>query len=639
MMSCKDVLVLTVRIPSNVTAELIGVSRIKPSSKVVVDYGDGVIKTNSSNIINYSHTYTPVEYDREINVRVVGPIMTFVELHKSTGLTIEHIDASTCSSITNITCENTGASSIILPENSRLERLIAYNCKLTEIDLSKQYKLKVISLTNNKLTSLTFNNHPYLERVELDNNKLTSLTFNNHPYLEYVRAVNNGITGTVDISNCPNLTHFEITRNELDGLDVSKNLILKKLFIGFNNINNIDVSKNTELTHLYCQYNNMTQLDVTKNTKLKELKIGNQDRSLSSNENNKIENIDLSHNPDLDLLWCDFNNLASLDISHNPVLTKFVAFGNPLKIDGVPQKINGIDGFTRKIDYWHVAGIRLNTYDFLPVHGDYDLLNYTFVDDKRDLSFCTDGVVKINASINRTNRYDKFWGSSGISSWSIKAGQVNVHFPDGETTTTKQRFYEKTSEIIAGENLYDYPQLCKMHNPAFGLNETRDNYNIHKILICDSGAGSLWQNGRCVFGIETTCNHISWVPTKHLTSDFDSMVTTVRTFALTIKPGATFYITTLKNSFFEQDTMSRIVFENGVVIYRNKVEVISEETDANSGNITYTLKYNEFPITRKDYQGVYRIYLYLMESTYPDSEDPYETRIVDFRSLGENDFV
>ena len=59
---------------------------------------------------------------------------------------------------------------------------------------------------------------------------------------------------------------------------------------GCSNITELDVSQNPELVRLCCNYTAITSLDV-------------------------------SHNPKLDELWCHGCSLTELDITNNPVLT------------------------------------------------------------------------------------------------------------------------------------------------------------------------------------------------------------------------------------------------------------------------------------------------------------------------------
>ncbi len=86
----------------------------------------------------------------------------------------------------------------------------------------------------------------------------------------------------------------------------------------------------TGLAVLYCALNNLTSLDISANTALYWLQCENNPGigtlDLSHNPdlgilfcmNTGILGLDLSHNPNLEALDCSYNHLTSLDLSHNP---------------------------------------------------------------------------------------------------------------------------------------------------------------------------------------------------------------------------------------------------------------------------------------------------------------------------------
>ena len=85
-----------------------------------------------------------------------------------------------------------------------------------------------------------------------------------------------------------------------------------------NNLTELDVSKNPNLEILECSQNQLTELDVSINPKLKEL----------SCDNNRLTVLDISKNPELRLFDCYGNQLTQLDLSKNTALEEIYCSGN-----------------------------------------------------------------------------------------------------------------------------------------------------------------------------------------------------------------------------------------------------------------------------------------------------------------------
>ncbi len=84
----------------------------------------------------------------------------------------------------------------------------------------------------------------------------------------------------LDVSKNIHLKKLDCYRSNLTNLDVSKNTALTELYCGNNDLTSLDISNNTKLTHLVCCDNRLSSLDLSKNTKLKILSCGDDSRSL-----------------------------------------------------------------------------------------------------------------------------------------------------------------------------------------------------------------------------------------------------------------------------------------------------------------------------------------------------------------------
>jgi len=76
----------------------------------------------------------------------------------------------------------------------------------------------------------------------------------------------------------------------------------------------LDVSQNPALIELWCQYNDLSELDVSRNTALIALHCGG----------NNLAALDVSQNTALLLLSCYNNELTALDVSRNAALEQLI---------------------------------------------------------------------------------------------------------------------------------------------------------------------------------------------------------------------------------------------------------------------------------------------------------------------------
>lgn len=93
-----------------------------------------------------------------------------------------------------------------------------------------------------------------------------------------------------------------------------------------NNLTEIDLSNNTLLKSVFLNRNSLTSIDVSKNTELEQLEVGNP----NGVGNNKISRLDLSNNPKIWHLRCEYNKLSSLVVSNMPDLISLYCDHNEL---------------------------------------------------------------------------------------------------------------------------------------------------------------------------------------------------------------------------------------------------------------------------------------------------------------------
>ncbi len=107
--------------------------------------------------------------------------------------------------------------------------------------------------------------------------------------------------------------------SDVTGLEAFVNIT--HLIINFQpNLNNVDVSQNTNVTLMYLDNNNLSSLDISTNTTLEVLVCSN----------NNLSSLDPSNNTNLTSLFCNDNNIPVLEVSQSPNLTQVACSNNNL---------------------------------------------------------------------------------------------------------------------------------------------------------------------------------------------------------------------------------------------------------------------------------------------------------------------
>lgn len=115
-----------------------------------------------------------------------------------------------------------------------------------------------------------------------------------------------GIRSLVGIEDFENLLILNCSNNEINYLDLSKNLKLQELYCSENKLNIIFLKNNIDLQILDCSSNYLQRLNVSNNSKLLQLICSyNFLRELIISQNNYS----------IEWLQCNYNHLFELDIS------------------------------------------------------------------------------------------------------------------------------------------------------------------------------------------------------------------------------------------------------------------------------------------------------------------------------------
>ena len=103
-----------------------------------------------------------------------------------------------------------------------------------------------------------------------------------------------------------NLRMLNCYGNSLTSLDLSHNKALQVLYCGVNSLTSLDLSHNRALRTLNVECNGLTALDLSNNIAI---------QSLNVESNELVAPLDLSHNPNLTSLCCNYINFSPSAVS------------------------------------------------------------------------------------------------------------------------------------------------------------------------------------------------------------------------------------------------------------------------------------------------------------------------------------
>ena len=127
------------------------------------------------------------------------------------------------------------------------------------------------------------------------------------------------LAGSIDLSQCTEVTNVICSANRITGLDVSGCTKLKELYCNDNRITTLDVRNSLELVTLLCNSNLLSQLYVSGLSKLVRLDCWN---------NKTITELNMTGCSDLTDLDCSYNKITTLDLSGSPKLTDVMCVNN-----------------------------------------------------------------------------------------------------------------------------------------------------------------------------------------------------------------------------------------------------------------------------------------------------------------------
>ena len=244
-----------------------------------------------------------------------------------------NLDLSSLKSLEIFDMECSQIDKIVIPKS--IKKLNLRLNQISNIDLTNLSNLEELDLVGNFISKIDLTNLKKLKNIKLDLGFLTkNINFSNNPNLEYIELSGNIPlvlkNRTIDFTNNIKLKTLIIKDNNLETLNLEKNINLEKIDLTNNNLTNLKLN-NEKLEYLNLSNNkNFKNINVTKLPKLKYINL--------DNTKLKMDSIDFSNNPLLEEVYINdgydnFIKIDSLDFSNNPNLKK-------LKVKAKLKKLN-----------------------------------------------------------------------------------------------------------------------------------------------------------------------------------------------------------------------------------------------------------------------------------------------------------
>jgi hypothetical protein len=250
----------------------------------------------------------------------------------------------------NISTDNIASISEIV-HFSRLSQLICTGSaslggKLTELDLSGNPELTYLNCDFNQLKSLNLAPNPKLTYLSCQGNQLSSLDVTGNLALRYLSCINNpslteiGLLSGQTISLQYDIGTAELVYKDLvipdDDPDfpVADPLFRAYLFTHFDTDNDGHLSKSEReaITRISVCTDNITSIsEIRFFPNLRELSCCGTEYNRAGGCTGQLDSLNVSQNPLLLSLECDFNKLVQLDVSRNPLLQALSCSANPIE--------------------------------------------------------------------------------------------------------------------------------------------------------------------------------------------------------------------------------------------------------------------------------------------------------------------
>ncbi len=176
------------------------------------------------------------------------------------------------------------------------------NQKLLKTDAEKVTKLSLYNTDINTLKGIeAFVN---LKNLDAEANKLTSIDLSNNVLLDTIHLGFNNLTTIKGLNNALNLKWLSLSGNLFTEFTI-ENPSIESILMSHNELTSFNVNQCPKLTGVLLHINKLEALDFSNNPLLETLIFSD----------NKVKTIDLDNNVNLEYIYCSSNLFTSFDVS------------------------------------------------------------------------------------------------------------------------------------------------------------------------------------------------------------------------------------------------------------------------------------------------------------------------------------
>lgn len=176
------------------------------------------------------------------------------------------------------------------------------NQKILKTDAEKVTKLSLYNTDINTLKGVeAFVN---LKNLDAEANKLTSIDLSNNVLLDTIHLGFNNLTTIKGLNNALNLKWLSLSGNLFTEFTI-ENPSIESILMSHNELTSFNVNQCPKLTGVLLHINKLEALDFSNNPLLETLIFSD----------NKVKTIDLDNNVNLEYIYCSSNLFTSFDVS------------------------------------------------------------------------------------------------------------------------------------------------------------------------------------------------------------------------------------------------------------------------------------------------------------------------------------
>lgn len=331
---------------------------------------------------------TKLEYIHIYNFRllqnVIYPNTTtvkYVYLLMFADITVDFSGYSNLETLTlSVNFLNVWAINVILPNNQTTLKSASFQGgNIVNANFANMLGLTYLSMQQTNTQILQLPSTTTLKTIRLTSHKIDTINFSNASNLEDLNISNKAVNIplNIDISQNILLKRLNASDNYMTNINVTQNVLLEDINVSNNKLTSINVTQNALLKNLNANYNLLPTINLAQNVLLENLQLNNNViPTLNVNTNVLLNFIDISNNLFsttglnltknvlLNYFKASFNQIVSLNISQNAVLVTLIldhnAFSGTAILDqfySLRSNNNGIYGGAYNVSFNKLSGI------------------------------------------------------------------------------------------------------------------------------------------------------------------------------------------------------------------------------------------------------------------------------------------